>query len=96
MTSTSVDRPFGAENTLAVERSELRLEGAVARAPEVSRFLGIQAMLVPYVVLAHGTPTSECLNCSGSATLESFSRRWGLSILVNPLAVLGPRGSKPD
>ena len=29
MTSTSVDRPFGAENTLAVERSELRLEGAI-------------------------------------------------------------------
>jgi hypothetical protein len=52
--------------------------------------LGTQAMLVPYVVLAHGTTTGQCLNCSDSATLESFSQRWGLSILVNPLAVLGP------
>lgn len=96
MRSTSIDRPFGAENTLAVERSELRLEGAIGGHLTFFRFLGIQAMLVPYVVLAHGTPTSECLNCSGSATLESFSQQWGLTILVNPLAVLGPRRSSPN
>ena len=40
MTSTSVDRPFGAENTLAVERSELRLEGAIGGHLRISSIPG--------------------------------------------------------
>jgi hypothetical protein len=89
--SDSIDRIFGAENTLAVERAELRLEGGIGFSCLLGWRIGLQAMVMPYVVLAHGSPRFECLNCSAPVTLESFNQQWGVSILLSPFVVLGRR-----
>ena len=92
MPSESIDRILGAENTLAVERSELRLEGGIGFSRRIGWRIGLQAMVMPYVVLAHGSPQFECLNCSAPATLASFNQRWGVSVLLSPFIVLGRGG----
>jgi len=92
MPAQSFDRIFGAENTLAILRSETRLEGGLGFAVRIAWRIGLQVMLMPYVVLADGSPQVECLNCAESATLVSFQQRWGFSVLLNPfIAVGGPR-----
>jgi len=91
MPSESIDRILGAENTLAIRRSELRLEGGVGVAVPLFWRIGLQVMLMPYVVLADGAAQFECLNCAESATLVSFRQQWGFSVLVNPSIALGRR-----
>ncbi len=85
ITEHSIDNPFP-ENNLAVQRPELRLECALGGAL-LTRWVGVQVTVVPYVVLVSGDPTSECVNCYGTATLDSFSQTWGLSLIVYPFAV---------
>jgi hypothetical protein len=89
MESETIDRIIGAENDFAVERSELRLEGGLGCYLGLPHF-GVQAMLMPYVVVAHGAPSAECLNCTDTANLEAFSQHWGLTVVVNPFGLVGP------
>ncbi len=89
MPSESIDRILGAENTLAIQRSELRLEGGIGFAVPLFWRIALQATLMPYVVLADGSPRFECLNCAEAATLVSFRQQWGFSVLLNPSIVVG-------
>jgi hypothetical protein len=92
MSYHSIDRIFGAENTLAILRAETRLEGGIGFAVRIAWRIGLQVMVMSYVVLADGSPQVECLNCAESATLVSFQQRWGFSVLLNPfIAIGGPR-----
>jgi hypothetical protein len=78
----AIDQVFGAQNTLAVERSELRLEGALGGFVGNDR-MGLELVLMPYALLAHGAARAECLNCTGTATLEAFRQDWGLSVVLS-------------
>jgi len=89
MEPASIDNVLGAENTFAVLRPELRLEGGLGGYFTARRF-GVQAMVVPYLVLAHGRPTAECLHCTEAARFEAFRQSWGVTVLLNPFALLGP------
>jgi hypothetical protein len=89
MEGVLIDDLVATENVFAVERSELRLEGALGCYVGLPHS-GVQAILMPYVVVAHGTPSAECLHCTGAANLEAFSQQWGLSVLLNPFGLIGP------
>jgi hypothetical protein len=77
---------IGFEQTLAVQRQELRLETGLGLSFRMRHF-GIQTMFVPYVVLEHGPAQAECIACDASVTLGSFRQAWGFSLVFNPFAV---------
>ena len=74
-----------------IRRSEARLEGAVGAMVHQGR-VGIGLWLMPYVVVHAGAASGVCSLCVDGARLVAFEQQWGLTFVLTPLLLVGPRG----
>lgn len=82
---------FGGPAAFVIRRSEVRLEGAVGTVVHRGRVaLGLWVM--PYVVVHSGAATGVCSQCLDGVRLVDFDQRWGLTFMLTPTLLLGPRG----
>jgi hypothetical protein len=74
--------PFVAVRPMAVERGEVRIEGALGAALDLSRVV-VGLLLMPYAVVAHGPARGACPGRPACESLIAYEQSFGFSVLVD-------------